>query len=115
MSKPWRGSNTLRVSRKLPWLCTFSLGLITLPATILVAEHPQHTTIKKSTKAVQSAACEAGVGAVKRQALSSAAASGARRPMRATPPGRAPAGMVWIPTGEFWMGSGEPKFTDARP
>jgi formylglycine-generating enzyme required for sulfatase activity len=23
--------------------------------------------------------------------------------------------MVWIPAGEFWMGSDEPKFTDARP
>jgi formylglycine-generating enzyme required for sulfatase activity len=38
--------------------------------------------------------CEDGIGAVKAQA---------------------PAGMAWVPDGEFWMGSDEPGFTDARP
>jgi len=29
--------------------------------------------------------------------------------------GEVPEGMVWIPGGEFWMGSAEPMFPDARP
>lgn len=32
-----------------------------------------------------------------------------------TPASIPPEGMVWIPGGEFWMGSDEPGFTDARP
>jgi formylglycine-generating enzyme required for sulfatase activity len=31
------------------------------------------------------------------------------------PPGPAPAGMVWIPGGQFWMGTTEDHMTDARP
>ncbi|MGH7222924.1 MAG: SUMF1/EgtB/PvdO family nonheme iron enzyme, partial [Gemmataceae bacterium] len=31
------------------------------------------------------------------------------------PPGPAPAGMVWVPGGYFWMGSTNPRFPDARP
>ncbi len=30
-------------------------------------------------------------------------------------PGAAPAGMVWIPAGEFWMGVEHPKMADSRP
>src|SRR5215813_5591545 len=31
------------------------------------------------------------------------------------PPGPAPAGMIWIPGGRFWMGTAEDHMQDARP
>ncbi len=34
---------------------------------------------------------------------------------RTPPPGPAPEGMAWIPGGEFWMGSNEEHYQDARP
>ena len=44
-----------------------------------------------------------------------ASASAASIPGKTRPSDPAPEGMVWIPGGEFWMGSDEADFKDARP
>ncbi len=59
-------------------------------------------------------ACERGVSAAKREALVGSAEASPRL-NNANAPMTVPSGMAWIPGGEFWMGSDEPMFQDARP
>src|SRR5215472_6161192 len=62
--------------------------------------------------------CEEGISAARAKAglNSGEARATAGAPLRltpTTPPGPTPAGMVWIPGGEFWMGADD--FPDSRP
>jgi formylglycine-generating enzyme required for sulfatase activity len=72
--------------------------------------------------------CDDGIGVPRRQVEPAAgeppAAASILPPAPATfipkindspPPGLAPAGMVWIPGGQFWMGTEEDHMPDARP
>jgi formylglycine-generating enzyme required for sulfatase activity len=68
--------------------------------------------------------CGAAVSAARRAALGQSSPSttpaGAADPgptvmASSSPPGPAPTGMVWIPGGEFAMGSTDPAMTDAQP
>jgi sulfatase modifying factor 1 len=72
--------------------------------------------------------CDTGIGAAKAHRASALASAAGAAPTPAgmltawipkindtTPSGPAPAGMIWIPGGQFWMGTTEEQMTDARP
>jgi len=79
------------------------------------------------TPGVEGLHCETGLGAAKgyAQALPAGAVTGITPANARTewipkvnankPPGPAPAGMVWVPGGEFWMGTTADHMPDARP
>jgi sulfatase modifying factor 1 len=60
-------------------------------------------------------AYEHGIPAAKRQAFATSAETAPHLNNSTAPGRRAPDGMVSIPGGEFWMGSDDPMFKDARP
>ena len=72
--------------------------------------------------------CDNGIGAAKAHAASAqtpvAAAASTSAVTQSSwipkindtkPPGPAPAGMAWIPGGQFWMGSDDERMLDTRP
>ena len=74
------------------------------------------------------ASCENGVGAAKAHTESAAGSVPANAPNTiadttawtpkindSKPPGPAPDGMIWIPGGQFWMGTADDHMADARP
>jgi len=67
-----------------------------------------------TTSASEGAMCATGVSATRRG--HAASAPNVPPPTNtAIAPAPMPRGMVWVPGGEFWMGSAEESFRDAQP
>jgi sulfatase modifying factor 1 len=73
-----------------------------------------HSNSAVHPAASEGVACERGVSAAKRGAPITLA-DASLRSNNVSAPSLPPSGMVRIPGGEFWMGSDEPMFQDARP
>jgi sulfatase modifying factor 1 len=76
----------------------------------------------------EGASCENGIGAAKARAAGSLMTAAAAASTEAaaqsawipkinvsSPPGQAPAGMTWIPGGQFWMGADDSHMADTKP
>jgi sulfatase modifying factor 1 len=90
--------------------------IIGLAASLRVrqARTDAHANSAGHPAASEGVACERGVSAAKRGAPITLADASLRSD-NVSAPSRPPSGMVRIPGGEFWMGSDEPMFKDARP
>lgn len=88
------------------------VGLIVLAATCGLALHLRSK--HASEKVSNGHGCDRGIAAAKRGATISDRKQPAI-PNTAAAYGKAPQGMALIPSDEFWMGSDEPMFKDARP
>ncbi len=118
--------SVVRNGHKTKWMWAIAGTVISFSIGGVLFCHRRSPVVGSS--APGGAYCDYGIGAAKGAAGLALAPDGAPAPTAAVPrsewtlkinssepPGRAPAGMLWIPGGQFWMGSAEDRMTDARP
>jgi len=114
------------VLNKHKWMRALTGMIVGAGITAAVAYYTRGPLVMTSDLA--GAYCDRGIGSARREmraaagTFPAAASSSAGVPMAwapkindSAPPGAAPPGMVWIPGGQFWMGTAEDHMTDARP
>jgi sulfatase modifying factor 1 len=112
-----------REGYKKKWLWVLTGALI--GACLSVGLNYRKHRAQPAEVAPWSASCENGIGAAKVNtalAATTAPATAAASQTAWTPkikdsqsPGPAPDGMLWIPGGQFWMGTADDHMADARP
>ncbi len=78
----------------------------------------RYGSVTKTALGPEQVQCDTGISAASREqvkAVSDVGGAPASALNAASSPEVAPQGMVWVPGGEFWMGSNEPSFGDAHP
>ena len=109
--------------RKWMWVLT---GVVVGSGLSGALRYRQHPTPVAQSLAPDGAYCDSGIGAAKAYAATARAkatpsiepsgqAAWIPKINDGKPPKSAPVGMMWIPGGQFWMGTTEDHMTDARP
>ena len=107
------------------WVVT---GTLIGAALSVALNYRQHRAQATAGSDPPGASCENGIGAAKAHTESAATSVPANVPNTTAtptawtpkindskPPGLAPNGMIWIPGGQFWMGTADDHMADARP
>src|SRR5277367_1763621 len=99
----------------LKGLAAAILGMVGLAAFGVVRHRPSKKHMGDGLS--EGVYCETGSSAARRAQMSPVTTTAeAPSALNHSPaPGVAPQGTIWVPGGEFWMGSSEPSFGDARP
>ncbi len=120
--------STVRKAYKSKWIWVLTGTLVGGGLTTGALSHRQHLAQSKEISAPAGAYCDNGIGAAKAHAPMVLANAGTPASIPATaetawipkintskPSGPSPAGMIWIPGGQFWMGADDDHMPDTKP